>query len=160
MYHYMNYEPGQYLLLNYKDNYFLGVPLKEILGVYPKGEITPVPNTRTDILGLANLEGRIVPIHDTISRFNLKLEIGEEPYIVLLNTGFGELGILVPRDFDVIQISKKQIEKAQEVLSELKEKDFLLIPGKEKNIIILDIINMKMGTQISDLVKSNFAQKD
>ena len=154
----MKFASGQYLLLHYRDNYFLGVPLKDILGVYPKGEITPVPNTREDILGLANLEGRIVPIHDTISRFNLKLEIGEEPYIVLLKTGSGELGISVPRDFDVIQISKKQIEKAQEVLSELKKKDYLLIPAKEKNIVILDIINM--DTKISDLVKRDSAQKD
>jgi len=150
--HKMKFEPGQYLYIHFKEKFFLAIQLKMIVGVYPRGEITPIPNLKEEILGLANLEGKIVPIQDTVKRFRLKISESEGPYIVLIKTYMGEVGLLVPREFEVVQISKEQIDEA--IKSSSEEDIFLVIPGPEKNMILIDLMApVKYGEMDARLIK-------
>lgn len=150
----MNYEPGQHLLLQYRDNYFFALPLRIILGVYPKGEITPIPNPEKGFVGLANLEGKIVPIQDTSVRFNLKLKNEEESYIILTRSGLGDIGIIVPREFNVENISQKQIDEGEKVNS------FFIVHCPEKHLIIFDLPKIQKYGQLAKDLESYFNQKE
>jgi chemotaxis signal transduction protein len=150
----MSYEPGQHLLIQYRDNYFITLPLKLILGVYPKGDITPIPNPEKGIIGLANLEGKIVPIQDTIIRFNLQLRNEKESYIILIRTGFGDIGVIVPRDFNVENISQKQIDEGE------KDNSYIIIHDSERHLIILDLHKNSKYGEIENELESYFNQID
>ena len=150
----MSYETGQYLLLQYRENYFLAIPLKLILGVYPKGDITPIPNPEIGIVGLANLEGKIVPIQDTALRYNLKLNYEEESYIILLRTGLGDVGIIVPREFNVENISQKQIDEGE------KGNSYIMVHGPKKHLIIFDLYKSSKYGELAIDLESYFNQKD
>ena len=156
----MDYEPGPHLLLNYRENFYLAVPLRRISGVYPKGDITPIPNPDKGILGIANLEGKIVPIQDVATRFDLKVKEEEGTYIILLQTFMGEIGILVPIEFNVEQISQAEIDEALKTVSEENSKEFLIISGKEKKFILLDVSRPRIHGELLDSLKSYFDQKD
>jgi len=155
----MIFIPGPYYIIDFDEKTLIGLPLKNIIGVYPLGEITPFPNPTKNLVGMGNLEGRIVPIQDSISLFDYKMDEDEGSYIILISTYLGEFGFIVPRHFNVIGISKEQIENAKKNYDEKNYKNLLIIKTEKKDLIMMDIdIPYEFG-EIEDQLLQLFTQK-
>ena len=107
----------------------------EIVGFIPP---TPIPQTPDFILGLINLRGKILPIMDLRSKFNMtNQEQNEETVIIDVQVRGVEMGIVVDKVSEVIDIPGDSIEEAPDFGTNLTT-DFILGIGKtEKNVKIL-----------------------
>lgn len=88
--------------------------VREIVGLMP---ITPVPRTQCFIRGVVNLRGKIIPVLDLRTRFDMgKVEDSEVTCIVVVDTvqrGNAVLmGLLVDTVSEVIDIPATEIESA------------------------------------------------
>jgi len=145
-------------MIKFDMTHELAIPLKNIVGVYPRDKITPMPITDKFTLGMANLEGKVVPVENTMERYGYILGPEEETYIILLKTNLAEFGLLVPSKFNVVNISKKQIDQVLNTYDEKNYPNILEINIEGKNILILDLnIAYKYGA-IDEQIKSYFAQ--
>ena len=88
--------------------------VREIIGVMA---ITVVPRTPEFIRGVINLRGKIIPVVDLRAKFNMKIiETTKETCIivvdVVLNEETVEMGILVDKVSEVLDIDSEEIEDA------------------------------------------------
>lgn len=86
--------------------------VREIIGVM---DITVVPRTPEFIRGVINLRGKIIPVVDLRAKFNMEvIDITEETCIivvdVVLNGETAEMGILVDKVSEVLDIASADIE--------------------------------------------------
>ncbi|HOM98680.1 MAG TPA: chemotaxis protein CheW [Acidobacteriota bacterium] len=82
--------------------------VQEIGGVLP---ITRVPNTKRYLKGLVNLRGKIIPVVDLRLRFDMEeAPVTEESCIIFAQVRGVELGLLVDRVADVLEIPEADIE--------------------------------------------------
>lgn len=80
----------------------------EIIGILP---ITRVPRTPPFILGVINLRGRVIPTIDLRLKFGLASnEITRETCIVVVQAAGTQIGVVVDRVSDVLDIAEDEIE--------------------------------------------------
>ena len=85
--------------------------VQEIIGLLP---ITRVPNTRSHVKGLVNLRGKILMVIDLRLRFGMEaVEPTEESCIVFVRVQKIEMGLIVDKVSDVLDIPEKDIDKDQ-----------------------------------------------
>lgn len=73
-------------------------PLGEIAGVLQPPIITPVPNTKSWFLGLANVRGRLLPISDLsvlLTEHAAKNQLNQQQKILIINSPGNYSGFLV-----------------------------------------------------------------
>lgn len=109
--------------------------VQEIGGVLP---ITRVPNSRPYLKGLVNLRGKILPVIDLRLRFGMEAaEMTEETCIIFAQVQGVEVGLLVDRVADVVEIPLEDIEP-----DPTQSSDCLLgigkLEGKAKLLLDLD----------------------
>lgn len=82
--------------------------VQEIMGLMP---ITPVPRMPAYIRGVLNLRGKIVPVMNLRSRFELpQVEDTDETCIIVVQENQYLMGIVVDKVFEVADIDGAQIE--------------------------------------------------
>ncbi|MEJ2077011.1 MAG: chemotaxis protein CheW [Acidobacteriota bacterium] len=85
--------------------------VQEIIGLLP---ITRVPNTRSHVKGLVNLRGKILMVIDLRLRFGMEaVEPTEESCIIFVRVQKIEMGLIVDKVSDVLDIPEKDIDKDQ-----------------------------------------------
>ncbi len=91
------------------EDELIGFPLTEVLSISKVTEIVPVPFSPPYIVGVINLRGDIIPILSLKSRLGLP-ENKEYTMVVILDTSFGKVGILVDKVVGVIKIPADRLE--------------------------------------------------
>jgi len=91
------------------EDELIGFPLTEVLSISKVTEIVPVPFSPSYIVGVINLRGDIIPIISLKSRLGLP-ESKEYTMVVILDTSFGKVGILVDKVVGVIKIPMDKLE--------------------------------------------------
>ncbi|RLA64077.1 MAG: hypothetical protein DRQ88_06580 [Epsilonproteobacteria bacterium] len=156
----MKFEPGQYYTIQFDEKNLIGIPLKTIISVFPEGEITPFPKKVAGFMGMANLAGKVVPIQNAISVHGYKMNTEEESYIILIKTYLGEVGLLIPRKFNITLVSKEQIDEALENYDEENYKNLLPIKIEGKKLILLNpnipFKANEINNQISQFLRNKF----
>ena len=109
--------------------------VQEIIGLLP---ITRVPNTRSHVKGLVNLRGKVLMVIDLRLRFGMEaIEPTEESCIIFVRMRQVEMGLIVDKVSDVLDIPEKDIDKDQTFST-----DCLLgigkVDGKAKLLLDLD----------------------
>lgn len=87
-------------------------PLAEVSEVIRDGELTPVPGSATDLLGIRHLRGRIVPVLDGRRRLGMPpLRDGDpaQMRLVMLSHGVHLVGVRVDAIGDIIPMVAKDI---------------------------------------------------
>lgn len=100
---------GKYLSFTLADEDYMVEILKvqEIVGLLP---ITPVPGTPEHVRGVVNLRGQVIPILDLRVRFGLAGDTAPaEACIVIVKTHGTEVGVLVDRVCEVLDVSDTEI---------------------------------------------------
>ena len=85
--------------------------VQEIIGLLP---ITRVPNTKSYVRGLVNLRGKILMVIDLRLRFGMEpIEPTEESCIVFVRVRHVEMGLIVDKVSDVLDIPESDIDQDQ-----------------------------------------------
>jgi purine-binding chemotaxis protein CheW len=112
--------------------------VQEIIGMMG---VTPVPRTPEFVCGVINLRGKVIPIVDLRLKFGMeRAEQTEETCIIVVQANGVQIGIVVDKVSEVLNIAGKDIEDAPSFGTEVNT-DYILGIGKSESRIklLLDI---------------------
>ena len=123
----------------------------EIIGIM---DVTAVPRTPRHILGVINLRGKIIPILELRLKFGLpSIESTEETCIIVVQCGAVQMGIVVDKVSEVLDIPSEDIEDAPS-FGESVNTDYILGIGKsDDNVKLLLDIDKIISSKDMDLIE-------
>jgi len=140
------------------------VSVERVLEVLEKQNITEVPNVNAYIKGVINFRGKIIPVIDSRSKFNLSERQNGEKYVVIVFELFAEnkkmlIGMMVDSVVDVINPEESEMLGVPDLgLKEESEFIYGMLKSKKSYTMILDIdkVFTKDGLfQLDNIIKSN-----
>lgn len=143
---------GKYLSFFLKDEEY-GIEIlkvQEIIGMLP---ITRVPRTPESVKGVINLRGKIIPVTDLRSRFGMEeREVTTETVTIVVRAGGLEVGVIVDKVSEVLDIADSEIEDVPMFGSDVTT-DYLLGLGNTNGRVrlLLDIDRILASTDVADL---------
>ncbi len=143
---------GKYLTFSLAgEEYGLEIlKVREIIGLMC---ITAVPRTPNFVKGVINLRGKVIPVMDLRLKFGLtEGERTDETCIIVVNVGNVEMGIIVDKVSEVMDIRAEDIEDTPSFGTSV-DTDFILGMGKAKGkvTILLDISKVLSGTELEEV---------
>ncbi len=141
---------GKYLTFGLaEEQYGLEIlKVREIIGMM---DITAVPRTPEFVKGVINLRGKVIPVVDLRVKFGLPgVEATDETCIIVVDVGQVEMGIIVDRVSEVLDIGSDDIEPPPSFGVSV-DTAFILGMGKAKGVvtILLDIGRVLTGDEIA-----------
>ncbi len=133
--------------------------VREIIGLMA---ITAVPKTPDFVKGVINLRGKVIPVIDLRLKFQMReTEHTEETCIIVVDVNGVEMGIIVDKVSEVLDIAGEHIEDAP-TFGRNVDTDFILGMGKthDRVTILLDITKVMAGTDISDITAATDEAKE
>jgi len=143
---------GKFLSFFLKDEEY-GIEIlkvQEIIGMLP---ITRVPRTPEFVKGVINLRGKIIPVTDLRSRFGMEeREITAETCTIVVQTEGLEIGVIVDKVSEVLDISDTEIEDVPSFGTDVST-DYLLGLGNtnDKVRLLLDIDKILSSDEASEI---------
>lgn len=115
-----------------------GTDINQVQSINHMQKITVVPGTPAFIEGIINLRGVVVPVVDLRARFELPPapEVGEE-VIVILELDGQQVGIIVDKVTDVIEVSGEAIEPPSPLMTGVDTAYLRGIANLEERMVIL-----------------------
>jgi len=122
--------------------------VREIMGVL---DITTVPHTPHYVKGVVNIRGKVIPIVDLRLKFDMpEAEYTDETCIIVVYVGNVEVGIIVDRVSEVMDIPEDDIEDAPEFGAEVDTHTILgMCKAGGKVTILLDINKVLGGEELA-----------
>jgi len=124
--------------------------VREIIGAM---DITSVPRTPDFVMGVINLRGNVIPVIDLRLKFEMAhADQTEETCIIVVDVVGVEMGILVDRVSEVLDIAGDEIQPAPG-FGVAVDTDFILGIGKanDRVTILLDISEVLTSGEASSL---------
>lgn len=119
----------------------------EIIGILP---ITRVPRTPGFIRGVVNLRGKVIPIIDLRDRFGMPREEGAESCIIVVAIRGIQLGAVVDKVSEVLNISQESIEPTPSFGVDVDTGYLLGLAKSEGRVrLLLDIDKVLTTTEIA-----------
>ncbi len=125
----------------------------EIIGVIP---ITPVPRTPECIRGVVNLRGKVIPVIDLRKKFGMdSKEETDETCIIVVQAQSREVGVVVDKVSEVLDIKEDDIDPSPSFGSDVKT-DYILGIGKSEGRVklLLDIEKALSSRELAELRRS------
>ncbi len=116
-------------------------------------QITQVPQSPPDVVGVINLRGRIIPVFDLRTRFGLPAaEQNNDNRIVVADVDGHTLGFIVDRVNEVLRIDSSIVEPAPAMASSI-DGDYIEGVGKleDRLLILLNLSRLFDVSQIQHL---------
>ncbi len=141
---------GKYLTFALADEEY-GLEILKVREIIGMMEITSVPRTPPYVKGVINLRGKVIPVVD------LRLKVGmaeakrtDETCIIVVDIGEVEMGIIVDRVLEVLDVAGKDIEDPPSFGSQVNT-DYILGMGKlnDRVTILLDISKLLTQADMS-----------
>ena len=99
------------------DGAWYALRLDTVDRVVPAAALTPLPGAPAIVLGLLDIEERIVPVVDIRARFHPPgREMGVDDCFIIATTARWALGILVDAPGEVIEVAEADIDRGYGVL--------------------------------------------
>jgi purine-binding chemotaxis protein CheW len=115
-----------------------GIDIFRVNEIIRPREITPIPLSEPHILGLVNLRGKTIPVVDLRNRLQLAAtEQSTASRIIVVETGQGNVGMMVDAVTEVVTIKRDEISPAPEIVAD-EDTDFVkAIAKRDQNLITL-----------------------
>jgi len=98
-----------------------GLPLSAVERVVRVVDVTPLPRAPDIVLGVVNVEGRVIPVINVRRRFDLAdCRIALTDQMVLAHTARRPVALLVDSVTGVLEYSEQEAVGAQDVLPDLQ----------------------------------------
>ncbi len=96
-----------------------GINILQVVEIIRMIKITNIPQTFDFIKGVINLRGKIIPVMDVRKRFNVEeSNYDERTCIIVINMRDIDMGIIVDRIADVVEIPKENIDPMPQMNSD------------------------------------------
>ena len=146
---------GKYLtFVLAEENYGIEIlKVREIMGLM---DITSVPRTPDYVKGVINLRGKVIPVIDLRLKFGMpEIEATEETCIIVVNVGTVEIGTIVDRVSEVLDIPAGEIEDPPSFGADVDTR-FILGMGKSDGqvTILLDIDRVLSDSELADVAST------
>jgi purine-binding chemotaxis protein CheW len=143
---------GKYLTFSLAgEEYGLEIlKVREIIGLM---DITAVPRTPAFVKGVINLRGKVIPVVDLRLKFGLEsAEATDETCIIVVDVGELEMGIIVDKVSEVLDVAGEHIEDTPSFGVDV-DTDFILGMGKANGnvTILLDISRVLSGVALENM---------
>ncbi|MCK4966801.1 purine-binding chemotaxis protein CheW [bacterium] len=127
--------------------------VREIMGLM---DITIVPQTPGYVEGVINLRGKVIPVIDLRLKFGFEeFEQTRETCIIVVEVNEMQIGIIVDRVSEVLNISENDIEDTPSFGASV-DTDFILGMGKAKGkVIMLLDINKVLSADELEMISEN-----
>ncbi|MGI5817230.1 MAG: chemotaxis protein CheW [Armatimonadota bacterium] len=124
--------------------------VREIIGAM---DITSVPRTPDFVMGVINLRGNVIPVIDLRLKFGMAhADQTDETCIIVVDVLGMEMGILVDRVSEVLDIAEGEIQPAPS-FGVAVDTDFILGIGKaaDKVTILLNISEVLSSVEVGEI---------
>src|SRR3990167_2866442 len=99
------------------DNCKFALPLPHVERIVNVVEITLLPKAPEIVIGVVNIQGRIIPVVDIHKRFRLpKREMNLNDNLILSQTSIRSVGIMVDSVAGVIECPKQEVIIPEKIL--------------------------------------------
>jgi purine-binding chemotaxis protein CheW len=147
---------GKYLTFSLeKEEYGIGIlKVKEIIGMMP---ITSVPRTPDFVKGVVNLRGKVIPVLDLRTKFEMEaIPYTERTCIIVVEIDSDAatilLGIVVDAVSEVLNIREEEIEETPKFGTQLKHDYILGMAKRDGGVkILLNIDRVLSSEEISKI---------
>ena len=132
--------PGQFLTFKLRGQYY-GIPIAAVREINRYIEVTPIPQTPKFVAGVMNLRGKVIPVVNLREKFGFEpTATTKETCIIIIETGDGQMGIIVDAVRSVVDLGADKIEPTPR-LGEESVESLILGLGKfnDKVVILIDI---------------------
>ncbi len=143
---------GKYLTFFLAEEEY-GLEILKVQEIFGMMEVTPVPRTPHYIKGVINLRGKVIPVVDLRTKFEMdSVEYTDQTCIIVVQTGGMQTGIIVDKVSEVIDIAGDQIEDTPHMGNEVNT-DYILGIGNANDRVklLLDIDKVLGGDVVDDL---------
>ncbi len=125
--------------------------IREIRGWAPS---TPIPHAPSDVIGVMNLRGSVIPIIDLAYKLGMKSTVANErSAIVVAEVHSMVIGMLVDRVSDILTISSGQVQPVPEVTASFDRAYCEGIIASENGMIcFLNLAKMFKESEAEELV--------
>lgn len=124
--------------------------VQEIIGLLA---ITAVPSTPRWVRGVINLRGKIIPVVDLRAKFGMTpVQPGERSCIVVVQAHGSEMGIIVDRVSEVVDLPESAVESAPNLGAHVRT-DYLLGIGKTNSRVRL-LLDIDRALSPADVARS------
>ena len=150
---------GKYLtFVLAEENYGIEIlKVREIMGLI---DITSVPRTPDYVKGVINLRGKVIPVIDLRLKFGMsENEASEETCIIVVKVGTVEIGTIVDRVSEVLDIAGTDIEDPPSLGADVDIR-FILGMGKAQSqvTILLDIERVLSESELADVASTSLVE--
>ncbi|MDY0406823.1 chemotaxis protein CheW [Virgibacillus sp. 179-BFC.A HS] len=115
-----------------------GVNVRQVLSIERMQEITPVPKTSEFIKGIINMRGETIPIVDLKERLAIEMtEPATDNRILIVKLDDMQVGFIVDAATDVLDIDEEFIDKAPNIVGDLKDEFIHGVAKLESGLLIL-----------------------
>ncbi|MFP4248919.1 MAG: chemotaxis protein CheW [Armatimonadota bacterium] len=131
---------GKYLTFGLADEVY-GLEILKVREIIGMMDITSVPRTPEEVVGVINLRGNVIPIIDLRLKFGMRREKRtEETCMIVVDVDGMQMGVVVDRVLEVLDIPMGGIQDAPSFGVDVNT-DFILGIGKagDRVTILLDI---------------------
>ena len=112
-------EKKHFILFSLADQKF-ALPLAWVEKIVRSVAVRPLPKAPDLILGVINLQGRIVPIASLRKRFGLdEKPVGVDDHLIVCRTSDRPLALLVDNVADIIEIDESRIIHQEAILGDM-----------------------------------------
>jgi len=146
---------GKYLTFQLDDEEF-GIDIMLVKTIIGLMDITKVPKMPGYVRGVINLRGMIIPVVDLRLKFGMKMaENTRETTIIVVEVKFEsrqeQIGVLVDRVSEVLDITEDDIEDAPTLGASL-ETNFIIGMAKTKKRVI-SLLSIDRVLSMQDIIK-------
>jgi purine-binding chemotaxis protein CheW len=145
---------GKYLTFGLADEIY-GLEILKVREIIGMMDITSVPRTPEEVVGVINLRGNVIPIIDLRLKFGMPPEERtEETCMIVVDVEGVQMGVVVDRVLEVLDIPAGGIQDAPSFGVDVNT-DFILGIGKagDRVTILLDIarvLNTAAARQVAE----------
>lgn len=153
-------KPGKYLsFVLGREEYGLEIlKVQEIIGIM---DVTRVPRTPPYVRGVINLRGRVIPVVDLRSKFQMPtIDDTEKTCVIVVQVSQGDLtvtmGVIVDEVSEVLSFTQEQIEAAPSFGGGMDEVEYITGMGKlgKKVVILLDADRVLKGEELAAVAQA------
>ena len=135
-------EKQQIIVFKLDDRHY-GASIEDIREINRIGEISPVPNAPSFIMGITNRRGQVTTVIDLRTRLGFpSKELDQHSRMLVIESKSGSKGIVVDAVEDAVMLTNEEIEETPEIAKSTDESsNYVKGIGKkdQKLIIILDL---------------------
>jgi purine-binding chemotaxis protein CheW len=142
---------GKYLTFLLADEVY-GLEILKVREIIGLMAITNVPGTPDYVCGVINLRGKVIPVVDLRRKFGMMTaEQTEETCIIVVNVNGVEMGTVVDKVYEVLDIPEEDIEDAPDLGMDVHTNVILGMGKVAGKITILLDINRILGGDAEEL---------